>query len=193
MTSSRFPGKVLAPFRGRPVLAHVIDGIAEALDTSRIIIATSTEASDDPIAVYAWDLGIQVFRGPLDNVFRRLQLCVEEHQCDWFFRVCADSPLLDPRLLSRMLGLVAPDVDLVTNIFPRTFPKGRSLELLFAPTFLRIDADRLSDVQREHVTRVYYDKPGEFHIVNVFSADPAEARLNLAVDTVEDLLALEKA
>lgn len=191
MSSERFPGKVLAPFQGRPILAHVLDRLARVL-ASATVIATSTDASDDPVEAYGRALGVPVFRGPLDNVVRRFQLCVEAYPCEWFFRVCADSPLLDPALVSRLLEQAAPQVDLVTNTFPRTFAKGLSLELIRTRTFAGLDDGRLSIDEREHITKVYYDNPGQFRIVNVICQEPADPDASLAIDTIQDLLTLEQ-
>ena len=69
MSSARFPGKVLAPFRGRPILWHVVDRVARALPDVPRVIVTSTDASDDPIAAYAQAIDTACFRGPLDDVF----------------------------------------------------------------------------------------------------------------------------
>ena len=192
MSSSRFPGKVLAPLKGRPLLAHVMAQVTQALPPDRIVVATSTESSDDPLAYYVQRLGISVFRGSLDNVVERFQGCLKEHPCTWFFRICADSPLLDASLLQAMLAYGdRRDVDLVTNVYPRTFPKGRSLEMLYVPTFERLDPHRLSAEEREHGTKVYYDHPTDFRILNLQSADPFLADTSLAIDTLEDLFRLE--
>lgn len=194
MSSSRFPGKVLAPFRGRPLIAHVLDQIGRALRREDVILATSSEPSDDPLDAYVREQGVRVFRGPLDDVFARFQQCVATYPCARFFRICADSPLLDGRLFTAMLDTAEQQeqVDLVTNVFPRTYPKGQSLELVTAATFLRIDASTLTADEREHVTRVFYNSPSRFRIVNVRSADPALSGTSVAVDTLEDLRALER-
>ena len=192
MSSIRFPGKVLAPFNGRPIIAHVVARAAEVLPLSEITVATSTHESDDPLAGYVGDLGVSLFRGPLEDVFERFRLCLEEHPCDWVFRVSADSPLFDPQLIPMMLAYAdASDLDLVTNVFPRTFPKGRSLEMINTDTFRRIDSRELSPDQQEHVTPVFYDNPERFRILNIESGDPSQAEVNLCVDTVDDLQRIE--
>lgn len=193
MSSARFPGKVLAPFHGRPMIAHVIAQVARVIPSERIVVATSGEQSDDPLACYVREIGISVFRGNLDNVVERFRLCLREHPCTWFFRISADSPLLDTGLLQTMLGYSARSaVDLVTNVFPRTFPKGRSVEMIYSPTFAGFDLGRLTVDEREHVTKVYYNHPDEFKIVNIESEDRSLAMADLAVDTVDDLQRLEK-
>lgn len=192
MSSSRFPGKVLAPLAGKPIVAHVLDRVAEAVPKADIIVATSTHPSDDPLAGYVERLGFAVHRGPLDDVLARFQGCLNAHPCDGFFRVCADSPLLDPGILRGMLAHAGGGWDIVTNVQRRTFPTGQSAELLGAATFRRLDPGACTAEQREHVTMVYYDHPERFRILNIESGRPELAAQRLVVDTLEDLRALEE-
>lgn len=191
MTSRRFPGKVLAPFRGRPMIESVLERVSRAVGRDRVVLATSTDASDDPLAAYAAGLSFRVSRGPLDDVFARFEHCLRENPCDWFFRVCADSPLYDPELMTRALGLADERTDVVTNVFPRSFAPGLSVELVRAEAFARLSRGELSPVQREHLTKGFYDAPDRFRIVN-FSSQAASERV-LTVDTIEDLQRLEAA
>lgn len=191
MSSTRFPGKVLAPLVGTPVIDHVVDRVAQALPREALVVATSTERSDDPLAHHVERRGVGVFRGPLDDVVGRFQGCLEAHPCAWFVRVCADSPLLDPGLLRSMLPLARGDLDLVTNTFPRSFPKGLSLEVVRTSTFARLEPATLTPEQREHATRAYYDRPSAFRILNVSSGRPGLAEHSMALDTLDDLRRLE--
>ena len=193
MSSSRFPGKVLAPFRGKPIVSHVVSRVAQVVPPDQITVATSTDASDDPLALYVRSLGVPVYRGPLDNVFERVQMCLLEYPCDWFFRVCADSPLVDATLVETMSQFAEDtDVDLVTNVFPRTFPTGLSLEMLNAARFAGLDSACLSSEQQEHMTLYYYANASRFEIVNIESGNPKLSRINLCVDTTEDIVRLEQ-
>jgi spore coat polysaccharide biosynthesis protein SpsF len=119
--------------------------------------------------------------------------CLDSVSCSWFFRVCADSPLLEPSLFGTMLQYATrDDVDLISNVFPRTFPKGQSLEMVKTRTFQEVDAATLTPEQRQHVTRVFYDHSSDYRIVNVTSDDPALGQTSVAVDTLDDLYALER-
>jgi spore coat polysaccharide biosynthesis protein SpsF len=192
MSSRRFPGKVLAPLGGRPLIAHLIAHVARVLPLSQVTVLTSTEPSDDPLAWYIQELGVAVYRGALQNVAARFQSCLSVYPCTWFFRLCADSPLLDSTLLASFLPYgERKDLDLVTNVYPRTFPKGQSIELINAATFTALDARALSPEEQEHVTAVFYNRPHAFRLVNVSSHDPRQAGTSLAVDTLEDLHRLE--
>jgi len=194
MSSARFPGKVLAPLQGRPIIEHVVSQVAQVIPEKQIIVATSTERSDDPLACYLEELGISVYRGDLNNVFGRFQSCLQAHPCEWFFRICADSPLLESKLLGMMLPHTeGPAADLITNVQVRTFPRGHSVELIKSDAFAGIDSQRLSPAEKEHVTKFYYNHPAEFRIINISSENPALAEVNLAVDTIDDFHRLEEA
>lgn len=193
MSSQRFPGKVLAPLGGKPVIARVITRVTQVIPSEMVVVATSQEESDDALACYLRENGISVFRGPLDHVFSRFQLCLREFPCTWFFRICADSPFLDSTLMQKMMSYCdRTEVDLVTNVFPRTFPKGMSVEMLNSKSFAAIDSANLTKEEQEHLTKVYYNHPDRFKIINLESGNPDLANESFGVDTIEDLRRLEK-
>jgi len=74
----------------------------------------------------------------------------------------------------------------------RTFPHGHSAELLRAKRFTQIDPSRLSEDDREHVTKFYYSHAGEFRILNLENLDTDYAKLNFVVDTLDDLRRVEE-
>jgi spore coat polysaccharide biosynthesis protein SpsF len=191
MSSKRFPGKVLAPFRGKPIVWHVVTRVAQALPDLPRTVVTSTDTSDDPLAAYCDQLGVACFRGPLDDVFERFRAAARGTKASWMLRICADSPLLDSRVLRAVIDGFDPSLDLVTTTAPRTFPKGHNAELINATSFAAIDASELDADDREHVTRFLHRNPQRFRIKNVESGDPSLAKLELAVDTIEDLQRLE--
>jgi spore coat polysaccharide biosynthesis protein SpsF len=148
MSSRRFPGKVLAPFRGQPIIRHVIGSVTGAVESIPLVVATSIDASDDPLTAYVEGLGVPVFRGALADVFRRFRDCLDVFPCDWILRIPVTVPLLDPRIVKAVVARgVGPEarVDLVTTIFPRTFPTGQNAELIRSDAFRAIDMDALTD------------------------------------------------
>lgn len=195
MSSSRFPGKVLAPLHGKPILRHVIDRVALCIRPSLITVLTSREESDDPIAAFCQWLNIPVFRGSLDNVFLRFRQALEIYPCDYFFRITADSPQLRPDILQRML-LVAMqnggECDLVTNALVRSYPVGQSVELIKTSTFLTIDPETLDSQEEEHVTPYFYRNHKQFYIINLENPQGDQSEVHLAVDTLEDIQRLER-
>lgn len=187
MTSERLPGKVLASLAGKPVLGHVLD----RLSRYRAVVATSTDPSDDAVASFCADRGAECFRGPLEDVAARFAGVVATLGVDAFVRVSGDSPLLDPALVDRGLALFEErKPDIATNVFPRTFPKGQSVEVVDTRTFLAVEPELTEPADREHVTTFFYARPNRFRIEN-FVAEEDSSGLSFAVDTPEDLARLD--
>jgi spore coat polysaccharide biosynthesis protein SpsF len=185
MSSRRFPGKVLAPFRGVPVLEHVVNAVRRALPEVPLVVLTSSDPSDDAIAGHLGARG-------LDDVLGRFVLALAVHPCEWILRVNADSPLLAPEVLRAVAERSRTGADLVTTTFPRSFPVGQNAELISAEALRRIDAEQLGQADREHVTAYFYRHPDGFVIVPVSSSDPTLADLRLAIDEPADLERLER-
>ena len=193
MSSSRFPGKVLASLHGQPILQHVVAAARSVVDIRNIVVATSVDPSDDPVSAYAKMLGVAVVRGPLEDVLERFRECARQVGTEWIGRLNADSPLLDPLIIARVLEARLEDAyDLVTTVFPRTFPKGQNVELIRVSTLMSLGDDELTAGDREHVTAFFYRHPERFLIRNVESGSPALAGDSVAVDTIDDLRRLEQ-
>jgi spore coat polysaccharide biosynthesis protein SpsF len=196
MSSRRFPGKVLAPMWGLPIVAHVVRAVRHTLPNVPAVVLTSQDHSDDPLAAYLQHAGIVCFRGALDDVYGRFRAGLAAHPCSWMLRVCADSPLIGSVPLRAVVAAAAdPTVsrsaDLITTIAPRTFPKGQNAELIKADTFLSVDPRALTPADREHVTPFFHRQPERFSIHNIESGDPSQRDISLVVDTVDDLHRLE--
>ncbi len=191
MSSNRLPGKVLHPIQGRPLLGHVIDRLRRCRTLDGIRIATSAHPSDAPIGDFAAAEGVAVHRGSLDDVAGRLLDAAIAARADGLVRISGDSPLIDPALVDRAVGMFrAERPDLVSNVVRRTFPKGQSVEVVAVAALRRACSRMTADSEREHVTPWFYAHPDEVRIVG-FEADPPHGALQLSVDTIEDLRRVE--
>lgn len=192
MSSARLPGKVLAPVRGRPVLGYVLDRLAAAGTGDVTLVATSTHASDDPVAAFCAERGVACLRGPLEDVAARFALACERHGLDAFVRICGDSPLIDPGLVDAAVTAFRDRrPDMVTNCRPKRYPAGQSVEVLDAAAFLRAVPRMREHTQREHVTPYFHEHASEYAI-HALTADQDHSDVRLVVDTPEDLIAFER-
>ena len=199
MSSTRFPGKVLAKLDGQPIIRWAILNCQAALDADwgEVVVLTSTDPSDDVFVEFLGD-SIPVFRGSLDDVFGRfraaLDITNETYPCERFVRICADSPFHAPKVLEQIMSIAQEsDADITTNVYPtRSYPPGQSVEVVKTSAFLSIDPTTLTDYQREHVTPVFYQNPERWRIKSVTAPIPAPKWLGLTVDTPEDLLRVEQ-
>jgi spore coat polysaccharide biosynthesis protein SpsF len=103
MGSSRFPGKMLREIAGKPLIWHVIHRLRQARTVAQIVLATSDQSVDDPLATYVASLGIAVVRGPEQNVLQRYLMALPLTDADIILRITGDSPLIDPELIDRLV------------------------------------------------------------------------------------------
>ena len=189
--SGRLPGKVLREVAGRPMVAYLIDRLRHAEGLDDVMLATSVEASDDSVAAVAGNEGCRCYRGPLDNVAARLLGAARAAGADAFVRVSGDSPLLDPKLVSRAVALYREgEAEIVSNVVVRTYPKGQSVEVVATETLARA-LPQFSASDREHVTKHFYRQADRFRIVG-FERDVSLAHVQMSVDVAEDFQRFER-
>ena len=138
MSSHRLPGKTLAPIAGKPMLERVVDRVRLCRRLNLIMIATSRAPEDDAVEAFCVQGGVVCYRGSLENVAERFLGAANKSKTDGLMRISADSPLIDPHIMDRAMDLYEQQpADLVTNVPPRTFPRGQSVEILHRETFVQ--------------------------------------------------------
>ena len=186
MSSERLPGKVLMPLNGRPVLAYVLERLQRARGLDEIVVATSSQRSDDPVADFCSQREVSVFRGGLEDVAGRFAGAAEQYGFDAFVRVSGDSPLLDQHLVERGVQLFRDgEAEIVSNVFPRRCPVGESVEVVSLAA-LRRALPAMGAKHREHVTLAFYEQPEHFSIVGFALGDKDSSGISLAVDSPAD-------
>ncbi len=188
-SSVRLPGKVLREVAGVPLLGHQLNRLERSEEAAGLMVATSTESSDDILAAWCAAHSVAGFRGDLNNVAARLEAAGIAVGANPLVRLCGDSPLIDPALVDRVIQLyAAQSPDLATNVFPRSFPKGQSVEAI-DPDALARALPKMNAADREHVTRPFYREPDAWSIASLAGEIDASAH-QLSVDTEADLAAL---
>ncbi len=186
--SRRLPGKVLMDIGGRAMLGRVIDRLRLVRGGGPIVVATSARALDDPVAAYAESEDVGAFRGAAENVAARALACAEANGFTCFVRISGDSPFIDPEIVARLIERhLTLDLDLATNVWPRSFPAGASAEVISTQAMRRACAEMDDDEESEHVTRYFYRHPDAFRIFNLSAPDDRYAGVRLAVDDGDDL------
>jgi spore coat polysaccharide biosynthesis protein SpsF (cytidylyltransferase family) len=192
MSSGRLPGKMLMNICGKSILERVIDRVSQSRKVTKIIVATSDQDDDDVIASFCIKKGVEYFRGDLNNVANRFfQVVMNEKEAS-FIRINGDSPLIDHEIIDLAIDYFnISNCDIVTNVFPRTFPKGQSVEVVLTRTFDKLINSGLDAEQKEHVTKKYYDSPDNYRMV-CFTSGGSYNNINMCIDDSSDKLKLEK-
>ena len=185
-SSKRYPKKVLRTIAGKPLLLYILERLKHCDFLSSVIIATSTDESDDPIEQFALNHNVECFRGDLDNVVSRFIGVLVQYDLDVFVRVNADSPLIDPALINGALAKYQDgDYDIVTNTLERSYPKGQSVEIINAKTFKREYKKITCKSDLEHVTSFFYKHHNNYRIYN-FKYERNCSHIQLSIDTEQD-------
>jgi spore coat polysaccharide biosynthesis protein SpsF len=195
MTSSRLPGKVLMPVAGRPMLEQQLRRLRGSRLAREIVIATTTNSADDPIAEVAWRQGCCLFRGSEYDVLGRYVGAARKVCADVVVRLTADCPLIDAGVTDRVIQELldrADRCDYASNVFERTWPRGLDTEAFFVDTLLRMDRLGRSPQAREHVTAVARLELPEMFLCHSVEDQQNNSDLRWTVDTVEDLRLIRK-
>lgn len=157
-SSSRLPGKILKEIAGQPILYHIYQRLSSAFPSEQLVVATSEEASDDPIAEFCERHQINCFRGSLNHVAQRFYEAAAARNWEYAVRINGDNLFIDTNTLETMMDqFQAGGYDFVSNVPGRTFPYGMSIEIVGVPFFKEILAKIQELRHQEHVTLYLYD------------------------------------
>jgi glutamate-1-semialdehyde aminotransferase/spore coat polysaccharide biosynthesis protein SpsF (cytidylyltransferase family) len=168
MRSSRLPGKTIADVAGRPLLSHVVERVQSASRVDKVVVATTDQCADDPIAALCQIEGIQCFRGSEDDVLDRFYQAAQANGADIVVRITADCPLIDPAVIDKVIArFQVGDCDYVSNTLRYTYPDGLDTEVFSFAALERTWREGKKPSEREHVTP--YLRTGKFRVANVES------------------------
>lgn len=191
MSSTRLAGKVLADLNGKPMLARQLERLALSKRAKGVLLATSTEASDDPIAEFCRTQGVAHYRGRLDDVLDRYYQAAVTAKFDPIVRITADCPLIDPAVIDTMLDLFAEkDLDYLANTAPpegSTFPDGMDVEIFSFAALEQAWKEAKKPSDREHVTFYFWKNPELFRTFRHDLVGENLSSYRLTVDYPADL------
>ncbi|MEL6809074.1 MAG: glycosyltransferase family protein [Pseudomonadota bacterium] len=187
MSSSRFPGKVLADLDGVPMVVFMAQRVMRCRALDQVILATSNEASDDPLAQAATTHGLTVFRGPLNDVLGRFAMVQAQYGADVIVRMTGDCPLADPAVVADLVSLRQDQrADYASNVEPRSYPHGFDCEIFTADALRRAVTNARDDYDREHVTPWMRSDQADLQRANLHRETDVST-LRLTVDHPADL------
>jgi len=186
MSSSRLPEKVMRPIVGKAMLAHQIERVNRAPLIDRLVVATSSDSSDEAIEILCKDLRIDCFRGSLDNVLDRFYQAAIAYRTEIVVRLTGDCPLADPEVINGAIQYYLDnDFDYVSNGLEPTFPDGLDVEVFSFEALERAWKEAELPSQKEHVTPYINANPDKFKIGH-FKREPDISGLRWTVDEPRD-------
>lgn len=185
-SSKRLPNKVLLPILGEPMLARQIERVKRSQRIDQIVLATSSNDEDAPVAEIAVRTGVSVYRGSLNDVLDRYFQAAAVHNPDYVVRLTGDCPLADPVVIDRVIdAVVNGGFDYGTNAIEATWPDGLDCEVMRFSALQHNWREATTMVEREHVTPFLYNNPELFSITHV-KGDSDLSGLRWTVDEPRD-------
>ncbi|MBW9209517.1 aldo/keto reductase [Mumia sp. zg.B21] len=192
ISSTRLPAKVALPVAGLPLVVLAARRAARAgMD---VVVATSTDPSDDLLADLLTTHGVRHHRGSLSDTLERFVEAVatyDDH--DVLVRLTADNALPDGDLLEevvddfldRELGYLS------CNGTPSGLPYGLSAEVVRVGSLRKAHADpATTDADREHVTPAIVRRHGFASFTRY--ADSGLGALRATVDQLDDYVRISR-
>lgn len=188
--SRRLPAKALLDFRGYPFA--ILAALRAGTRGDRVVLATSTDSSDDMLAAAAAKHGIECFRGPLDDVLGRFCLAIGDLPDNTpVVRLTADNIVPDGDLINEVVAdMLNLGVQYITSGDGSGLPYGTSVEATFAKHLRAAERNSTSKLEREHVTTWVRASLG----VTVFSRYNTLNRdqYRLTVDSIDDFASISQ-
>jgi 3-deoxy-manno-octulosonate cytidylyltransferase (CMP-KDO synthetase) len=102
--STRFPGKLLAPIAGKPLIQHVVERCKKAKSLNEVIVATD----DARIAGVAKKFcRVEMTRADHPSGTDRIAEVAARCPCDAVVNIQGDEPMIDPAVIDAVAGALA--------------------------------------------------------------------------------------
>lgn len=185
MSSSRLPGKALIELNKHPVIYHINRRLLECKNINTIVLATSADHSDDPLQEVANKLGINLFRGSLNDVLDRYYQAAIEYELDIIVRITGDCPLVDPDIVDEIINHFLNGSYDLFSVGPK-FPDGLDCQVFSMNALSEAWKNAKLGSEREHVCPYIENNPKKFNLgsKNFF---PEFSHLRLTLDEELDL------
>lgn len=190
MTSTRLPGKILLPVLGRPLLELLIERLKNVPSLDGIIVATTSNPTDDIVEELTKKVGVLCFRGSEEDVLNRVLSAAEFFFCDVIVEITGDCPLVDPEIVEKLImSYHTKEIDYASNALKITYPLGMETQIFSTSVLRKVAALTNDPIDHEHVSLYIYEHPEVFSLFNLESNLPEKYwNVRLTVDTEEDFL-----
>ena len=192
MGSKRFPSKIMAELCEMPMIEVLVRRLQRAKLLDQIVVATTTESSDDVLCKWLKNNNLEYFRGSENDVLDRFYRCAKVYQPNVIVRITADDPLKDPEIIDQAISdfLSFVDVDYYSNTLQPTFPEGLDIELFTFEALQRAHECAALSSEREHVTPYIWKHPEKFSIKG-FEMEQDLSHWRWTVDKPVDLIFIQ--
>lgn len=189
-SSTRLPGKVIKELAGKPMIVQELERLGRSKMISKIVLATSTESSDDPLERVLAGTDVDVFRGNLDDVLDRYYQCAKQYQPEHVVRITGDCPVIDWRLVDEVIENHFKNGNDYTRLND-DFPDGLDVEIMKFSALEEAWKNAKMLSEREHVTLYLKNHKDNYQLGEV-ACGKKLGNMRWTVDEPQDFVFVEK-
>lgn len=168
--SSRLANKIFLTLTGKPLLYRMFERVAASELKGTIVIATTTESSDDNVESFCKDHKINIYRGHQTDLLDRHYQAAKIFSADAVIKIPSDCPLIDSKVIDKVIQFYLNNInnyDYVSNLHPATYPDGNDVEIMSFNALEKAWNNAEREFEREHTTPFIWENPDKFRIGNV--------------------------
>lgn len=188
LNSSRLPAKIMLDLGGKTLLERVFETVSKSKKIDKIIVATSYEKADDIVEEKLNNLGIECFRGDLNNVLKRFYDVTQKYKCKNIIRITADNPLMDSKVIDNLISIYEEN-----QVDYSTFSNGvygLSAEIFSYDSLKLAYGNANDDFDKEHVTP-FINKNCKTYIIDIENKY-RKPGLSVTIDTLADYTKMQE-
>jgi len=182
------------------MLGHIVRRVRAVPAIHEVVVAVPDDVANEGLRQFCRQNGIAVFAGSENDVLDRFYKAAQFHKGDPVLRITADCPLVDPKLIGRLINTyrsgaydyfaVAAGAD-ASRLQSGRFPDGLDTECFSFAALEQAWQEATDPRDREHVTRFIWRHKDRFHCGQLYSENDY-GHLRLTVDHPNDFALVEK-
>ncbi|MFI5148267.1 MAG: cytidylyltransferase domain-containing protein [Bacteroidia bacterium] len=165
--STRLPGKIMLPLAGEPLLYRMVQRVLQSKLCSHVVVATTTDPSDDEVVRLCTKYNLNCFRGHPADLLDRHYRAALDYDADIVLKIPSDCPLIDPSIIDKGIRHFLdhwPNYDYSGNLHPASYPDGNDVEIMTFQALEKAWKEAVRPLEREHCTPYLWENPDKFRI-----------------------------
>jgi len=193
-TSKRLPNKVLLPVLGKPILYWLINRIKKIKEIDEIILATTTNKTDDVLVNFAKKNNIKFFRGSEENVVSRVFKAARKYNIKTIVEITGDCPVVDINIVRQLIEIYKKNTaEYVNNNNYRSYPDGMDVQIFDVNSIKKTLRFTKNKKELEHVGLFQMRNPKKIKTINIIAPkNYFFPSMGLTLDEKKDYILLKK-
>ena len=196
--SNRLPKKILKKICNKTIIELIVERVNQIEGIDKIFVLTGPKNKNLELIKEVKRLGISYYCGKEENILDRFYNGAKEFKSDIIIRVTGDSPLIDPKLISKGLDIFKEsNCDVLSINRFKTFPYGINFEIFSINALEQSWKDISKKYSQEEFEKMFIP-PTKHMLENKkfenydLKNDEDLSSIRITLDYLEDLQLIEK-